>query len=146
MRASGCCDARGPLLVFLTLGSLAVGAASANCYRITTLVGMNGVPFKSRCRRCRPSTAQVIRIAGVPCRHLRSLLGIPSILASARTRLSRPHQSAWFVELETSSTNRSHPIRPALTERQPRGPPLVSPVRHRTSSFRHAFTHPPEER
>lgn len=146
MRISGCYDARGPLLVCLTLGNLAVGAALASCYRITTLVGMNGVPFKSQCRLCRPSTAQVIRIAGVPCRNLRSLPGIPSILASARTRLSRPHQSAWFVELETSSTNKSHPICPALTEQQPRGPPLVSSVRHRRSSFRHAFTPPPEER
>lgn len=44
---SACCDARRPLLDILALGSQAVGAASASCYRITAPHGMNGVPSKT---------------------------------------------------------------------------------------------------
>jgi len=65
---STCCDARKPLLVCLALGSQAVGAASASCYRITTPHGMNGVPSKRPCERYQPTTTCVTRIADAPCR------------------------------------------------------------------------------
>lgn len=52
----------------LALGSQAVGAASASCYRITTLRAMNGVPSKRPCERCQPATTWVTRIADAPCR------------------------------------------------------------------------------
>jgi len=65
---STCCDARRPLLVCPALGSQAVGAASASCYRTTTPHGMNGVPSKRPCERCQPATTWVTRIADAPCR------------------------------------------------------------------------------
>jgi len=65
---SACCDAVRPLLAFPALGSQAVGAATASCYRITTPRGMNGVPSKRPCERFQPATTWVTRIADASCR------------------------------------------------------------------------------
>lgn len=82
-RGSTCCDARRPLLVCPALGSQAVGAASASCYRITTPHGLNGVPSKRPCERCQPATTWVTRIADAPCR-------IPPPCSASRARQRVP--------------------------------------------------------
>lgn len=80
---STCCDARRPLLVCPALGSQAVGAASASCYRITTPHGMNGVPSKRPCERYQPATTWVTRIADALCR-------IPLSCSASRARQRVP--------------------------------------------------------
>lgn len=65
------------------LGSQAVGAASASCYRITTPHAMNGVPSKRPCERCQPATTWVTRIADAPCR-------IPPTCSASRARQRVP--------------------------------------------------------
>jgi len=96
-----------PLLACPALGSQAVGAASAGCYRIAAPEGMSGVPLKRPCGRCHPNPARATRIAGAPCR-TRLLPRHPEIVRKCQDLLPRAPPRARFRKPEAPSTNRSH--------------------------------------
>jgi hypothetical protein len=113
--ASSLNDAVRPLLAFPALGSQAVGAASASCYRVATPEGMNGVPSKRPSGRFRPSTTRAIRLADAPCR-------IPPTGSASRARLRVPGSASPRSTKSAAPRTRSvfhqqvPPSRPALTE------------------------------
>jgi hypothetical protein len=97
--ASGFSDAVRPLLVLPALGSQAVGAAPASCYRIATPEGMDGVPSKRPCGLCRPSTTRALRIADAPCR-------IPPTHSASRARLQVPGSASPYSTKSTAPQTR----------------------------------------
>lgn len=115
------CDASRPFLACPALGSQAVGAASARCYRITTPQGMSGVPSKVSCGRYRPNTNRVIRIADASCHILRSGLAsqahpqVPEPAFPHSTKSAAPQVRGAFHQQVPPSLPDSHQAATAWT-------------------------------
>jgi len=136
--------AAGPLLVLPALGSQAVGAASASCYRIATPVGSEGVPSSRSRGRCQPRTTRAIRIADAPCR-------LPRTPSASRgdprvPGLASPHSTKSVVPQTRGAFHQQvPPPPPALTVRSAWAA-TGTVARHQRPSFRHAFTPQPKGR
>jgi len=105
--ASRFSDAGKPLLACPALGSQAVGAASAGCYRIAAPEGKSGVPLKRPCGRCQPNAVRATRIADASCR-TRFLPRHPELVCKCQDLLPRAPPRARLRKPEAPSTNRSH--------------------------------------
>jgi hypothetical protein len=144
--SSQCCPVRRSVTISgcRALGSQAVGAASASCYRITSPEGIVGVPSRGQCGRCQPATTRVIRIADAPCRLLLVLSASrdrPQVPGSACSALHQEHDFADPGRLPPASPTASARLSPSIDC----GPPLCPSAGHREVSFRHVFTPQPDE-
>jgi hypothetical protein len=112
--SSQCCPMRRSVTIAgrRALGSQAVGAASASCYRITSPEGTAGVPSKGRGGCCQPTTTRVIRIADAPCR-------LPPGLSASRDRRQVPGSacSALHQERDLADPGRLPPTSPTADAR-----------------------------
>lgn len=75
--------------------------------------GSRGVPRSSPTRPSQPNSSPTIRPTDAPCRSARTMLGIPSTTAGARTRSAHPNQRMGLCEPEAPSTDKSHRRRPS---------------------------------